>query len=72
MKTRNQIAEELMSGCQTDEEWGEDERKPWTDHETIAEAIRDGMAIDEILNMPEMESWPETYVWVKNELKSEN
>jgi len=39
--------------------------------ETVA-AIRDGMAIDEILNMPEMESWPETYVWVKNELKSEN
>lgn len=69
MRTRNQIATELMSGCQSDEEWGEDERKPWTDHMAIAEAIRDGKSRDEILQMEEFEHWPETYVWVKNEFR---
>ena len=71
MKTRTQIADELMTGCDHDEDWGQDERKPWTDHETIAEAIRGGTPKCDILNMSEMESWPETYEWVKNELKEE-
>lgn len=66
--TREQIARELMVGCQSDEEWGEDERTPWTDHQAIADAILRGDNIDDILNMPEMEKWPETYVWVKNQL----
>ena len=57
-----------MVGCQTDEEWGEDERNPHTDHRAIADAIEAGDDVDEILNMPEMDRWPETYEWVKNAL----
>lgn len=62
------IAAELMTGCQKDEEWGEDERQPWTDHQAIADAIIEGRPVDEILEMVEMDRWTETYVWVKNEL----
>ena len=74
MKTRtaqenNRIAAELMSGCQSDEDWGEDDRTPWTDHQAIAAAIISNTPAVEILNMPEMDSWPDTYVWVRNELR---
>ncbi|MEN6421127.1 MAG: hypothetical protein ABFD76_04205, partial [Smithella sp.] len=66
---RKQIATELMTGCQRDEDWGEDERTPWTDHQAIADAIISGKSVDEILNMREMENWPDTYVWVKNQFE---
>jgi phenylalanyl-tRNA synthetase beta subunit len=62
------IAHELMSGCQKDEEWGEDSRTPWTDHQAIADAILEDLPVDDILAMPEFECWPDTYDWVKNEL----
>lgn len=66
---RIRIATELMSGCQSDEEWGEDDRKPWTDHRAIADAIVRGDSADEILSMDEMDRWPDTYSWVKRELE---
>ncbi len=63
-----QIATELMAGCQSDEEWGEDSRKPWTDHQSVADAILDGTPPAEILEMPELDSWPETREWLESNL----
>ena len=64
------IATELMIGCQKDDEWGEDERLPWTDHQSIADAILNDASIDEILAMDEMDRWPDTWDWVKNALEA--
>ena len=66
---RIRIATELMSGCPSDEEWGEDERQPWADHQAIADAIVRGDSADEILSMDEMDRWPDTYSWVRLELE---
>ncbi len=60
-----QIATELMAGCHADNEWGEDSRKPWTDHQALADAILDGAPRAEILEMAELDSWPETREWLE-------
>ena len=72
MKTRTveenaRIVEELMSGCPEDEGF-EDCRTPRTDHQKMADAIIDGVSKKEILEMDEMEYWPETYTWLENEI----
>ena len=60
---REQIAIELMEGCP---------RESLLDHQKIADMIIMGKPIDEILNLPEMDSWPETYVWVKEALSKKS
>ena len=61
-KNRKRIATELLEGCP-------DESR--VDHETIAHAILRGDSPDDILDMPEVDRWPETYVWLKTELNTE-
>ena len=56
---RIELATELMRGCPDEN---------WTDHNRIAVAIKTGKTKTEILNMPEMGLYPETYVWLKNNL----
>ncbi len=66
MRTRNEIADDILNGltgCPDAE---------ITDHEKIAEAVRDGMSLDDLLEMDELNHWPETYVWFKNELCDES
>ncbi len=55
--TRSELAAELLRDCP-------DESR--ADHETISRAILSGADREEILNM--VENWPETYVWLKNNL----
>lgn len=56
---RIDIVQELLSGCT--EECASDYRK-------IACKILSGYSVRSILNMPELNRWPETYVWIKNAL----
>ncbi len=53
------LAEELMEGCPED---------LLDDHETIADAISADLPGDDILDLPEMESYSDTYVWIKDRL----
>ena len=52
---RNEIAAELLRGCPAESL-------------AIAAALRRGDAAEAILAMPEVNHWPETYVWLKAEL----
>lgn len=67
MKTRDEIADELLEGC-PDTEPDADGRTEQSDHETVAEAIRSGQSWEQIEQMEELNSWPESYIWVKREL----
>jgi DNA-binding transcriptional regulator YiaG len=63
MRTKSdskKIAAELLNGCPDES---------LRDHQKIAAAILSGKNREEILNMPECDRWPETYVWLKGELK---
>jgi hypothetical protein len=57
---RTKLAKELLRGCPAD---------ALADHQSIAAAIARGDSRDKILNMPETDNWPETYVWLKNHLE---
>lgn len=57
---RKQIAVELMRGILCEQK---------NDHKKIADAIVAGKTFDEICATTKINDWPETYVWVKNELK---
>lgn len=57
---RNEIATELLRGVP------EESRE---DHEAIAAALRRGDSADDILSMREVNDWPETYSWLKTELR---
>lgn len=59
---RNQIAAELLRGCP-------DESR--ADHEVIAQALRRGDSVSDILAMREVNDWPETYVWLRSELNAQ-
>jgi hypothetical protein len=56
---RNALAKELLLGVP-------DESR--ADHEAIAAALVRGDSAEEILGMPEVDYWPETYSWLKTEL----
>ena len=58
--TRIQLASELLRDC-LDGSLG--------DHQAIAAALIRGDTPAEILDMPECDQWPETYIWLKNNLK---
>jgi hypothetical protein len=58
---RKKIAQELMSGCP-------DELEP--DHQKIADAILRGEPREYILDMEETNAYPDTYVWLREQLKS--
>lgn len=58
---KNPIAIELLKDCPPES---------LTDHTTIANAIERGDSRDVILDMPECDRWPETYVWLKSQLKN--
>jgi hypothetical protein len=58
---RQLIATELMRGCP---------EESLDDHETIADAIRNGMSIGELVSIPEMLRYPETYRWVVSQIES--
>lgn len=60
MKTRCEIADHLMSNCPDE---------AIEDHEVIAEALIDGDTDEQILNYAETQRWPETYSWLKVELR---
>ncbi len=53
------IADELLRGCPDES---------LADHEVIAKALRRGDSKEQILGMPELDNWPETYAWLKAEL----
>lgn len=59
--TRESIATELLAGCP-------DESR--ADHEAVASAIRNGGTWDELSAMPELNRWPESYTWVRVEMKN--
>lgn len=59
--TRESIATELLAGCP------EESR---ADHKAVAEAIRRGATWDELSAMPELDRWPESYIWVRGEIAS--
>ena len=67
-KENNRIARDLMCGCPKDEEWGEDDREPWTDHTELANAILEGKSSLEIEEMEEAKRWPESQEWIEREL----
>ena len=54
--TRNRIATELLHNCPQESR---------ADHEAIARAIRAGATLEKIVDMPEVDRWPETYTWLK-------
>jgi len=54
---RSEIAQDLLDGCPAEE---------LSDHEAIAAAIMDGEPMDRILEMAEVDRWPETYVYLKS------
>ena len=59
MKTRNEIADELLRGVPDHTE---------ADHKTIAEMIRSGSSFEQICNKTNIDDYPETYVWVESEI----
>ena len=60
MKTRIQIADELINGCP-------DEMRE--DHEHIASLIRSGASKAEIESDKILNEWPDTYFWLMNEFE---
>lgn len=58
---RIKIAAELMRDCPAESR---------VDHAIIANAIRLGATLDQLLAMPETNRWPETYRWMKNEFSA--
>lgn len=56
---RKQIAKELLKGCPAES---------FDDHKAIAAAIIAGDSKDQLLVMPEVNRWPETYVWLQDNL----
>ena len=59
MKTRTEIADELLADCPAES---------LHDHQKIAAAIERGDSKESILDMVETGRWPETYSWLKGEL----
>lgn len=57
--TREQIATELLRDCP---------QESLEDHQAIAAALLRGDSPEQILNMTELDNWPETYSWLKGEL----
>jgi hypothetical protein len=55
--TRAELAAELLRDCP-------DESR--ADHETISEAVLSGADRESVLNMVEIDNWPETYSYLKN------
>jgi hypothetical protein len=55
--TRAELASELLRDCPSES---------LTDHQRLADLIRDGASLDELLNTPEADRWPETYRWLKD------
>lgn len=56
---RAEIAAELLRHCPPD---------ALPDHRYVADAINSGHPIVHILQMPELDAWPETYLWLKSNL----
>jgi hypothetical protein len=56
---RKKIAAELLTGCPDE---------GLADHQAIARAISRGDTKEKILLMPELDLWPDTYVWLKHQL----
>lgn len=57
--TRTELAVELLRDCPNDVR---------ADHEAVADAIRNGATWDELEQMPELNSYPESYIWVKTRI----
>ena len=55
------IAEELMRECPNES---------LEDHEAVADAIRGGVLLIDILGMPEVNRWPETCAWLISKFKT--
>jgi len=55
---REQLANELLHGCPD---------AALIDHERIADAIMSGNSLDDILQLPELQRWPETYAWLSRQ-----
>lgn len=58
--TRKTIIAELLLGC-PDEAIG--------DHFAIAGAVERGESLLHLLAMPELDRWPDTYVWLSHAMK---
>jgi hypothetical protein len=76
MKTRNEIADELLLGCpecECDSYADDPDNNPdqcqRCDHDDVATAIRDSVPWDQISNMPQLNNWPDSYSWVLAELE---
>ena len=62
-RRRQEIADEMMWSCPAESR---------EDHEIIAWQIRTGQPVEAILELPELDLWPETYAWLKGELAGED
>jgi hypothetical protein len=62
MMDRKKIAAELLDGCP---------EESLSDHQAIADAIRRGDTLEDILDMPEIDRWPETHVWIKTQFEAD-
>lgn len=61
IQTRAEIADELMRNCPSE---------TLEDHEAIADAICGGVSLTDLLEMPEVNRWPETCLWLINQFKT--
>lgn len=60
---RSRLADELLEGLPDDQ----DIRK---DHIILATAIKSLVSKSDILDMPEADRWPDTYVWLRDNLEA--
>jgi hypothetical protein len=58
---RSIIAQQLLDSCPDE---------CLEDHAIVAQAIRDGHKMEDILKMRELRGWPETYHWLKTVTRS--
>ena len=62
MDKREWLAEDILRGCPED---------LVEDHLQIAHAIKSGVPLDVLLDMEELNRWPETHFYVKSQLEHE-
>lgn len=67
MKTRKTIANDLRSGVNQEQHA---EYNEYQDHLDIADMVENGDTWESLQNDEQLNKWPETYMWLKNELES--
>ena len=65
--TRTEIANDLRSGVNEEQH---SEYNEYQDHLDIAKMVENGDSWDTLQHDDQVNKWPETYVWLKNQLES--